>query len=152
MSSGLKTSPLPELSEDRVSLIQGLTPEPSPMGAPRLGDRTKGGTGPSGEAAGGLCMVWTLWAGCRGGSERGWQKWESVQRAQSLRKPPLEALPRAALLCLAGCQNGHSPCQWPSCRLDGSSRGHTGASGSRYAHVQSPGGCIAWRCLSTTQG
>lgn len=65
MSSGLKTSPLPELSEDRVSLIQGLTPEPSHMGAPRLGDRTKGGKGPGGEAAGGLCMVWTLWAGCR---------------------------------------------------------------------------------------
>lgn len=54
MSSGLKTS-LPELSEDRVRLIRGLTAEPSHVGAPRLGDRTKDGEseGPSGEDAGG---------------------------------------------------------------------------------------------------
>ena len=85
--------------------------EPSHVGPPRLGDRTKHGEGegPSGEDAGG-------W-----GAERG----RVGAEVQSLPEPS-SMMPQAAPLCLSGCQNSHSLCQWPSCQTNRSSEGHMG--------------------------
>ena len=65
---------------------------------------------------------------------------------QSLPEPS-SMMPQAAPLCLSGCQNSHSLCQWPSCQSNRSSKGHMGASESRQAHIQSPGACTARRLL-----
>lgn len=100
-------------------------PEPSPIRAPRLSDRARGSEGPNREFAGGWAVEGTL--------EWGRQKWLRVQRAWSLLLGfPSRPCPRQPH---SHCQNGHSLCRGPKCRLEGSSWGHTWISESRYDHV-----------------
>lgn len=78
-----------------------------------------------------------------GGMQRGVGVGAEVQSLPE----PSSMMPQAAPLCLSGCQNSHSLCQWPSCQSNRSSKGHMGASESRQAHIQSPGACTARRLL-----